>query len=98
VQELERLFPNEIAADGSKAQIRKYKVVKTPLSVYKTVPDCEPCRWAPAPPFPLPLLSFLYLYVHAIPSSQSFYPQPLDPPDSRAHPAARCVKLLTTVQ
>ena len=43
-QELERLFPGEIAADGSKAQIRKYKVVKTPLSVYKTVPECEPCR------------------------------------------------------
>lgn len=45
-QELERLFPGEIAADGSKAQIRKYKVVKTPLSVYKTVPECEPCRCA----------------------------------------------------
>ncbi|GAB4823842.1 hypothetical protein N2152v2_010888 [Parachlorella kessleri] len=44
MKELERLFPDEIAADGSKAQIRKYKVVKTPLSVYKTVPDCEPCR------------------------------------------------------
>jgi hypothetical protein len=46
VQELERLFPDEVAADGSKAKIRKYKVVKTPLSVYKTVPDCEPCRCA----------------------------------------------------
>jgi 15-cis-phytoene desaturase len=44
LQELERLFPTEIAADGSKAKIRKYKVVKTPLSVYKTVPECEPCR------------------------------------------------------
>jgi 15-cis-phytoene desaturase len=42
--ELERLFPGEVAADGSKAKIRKYKVVKTPLSVYKTVPGCEPCR------------------------------------------------------
>ena len=44
LQELERLFPGEVAADGSKAKIRKYKVVKTPLSVYKTIPDCEPCR------------------------------------------------------
>lgn len=44
LQELERLFPGEIAADGSKARILKYKVVKTPLSVYKTVPECEPCR------------------------------------------------------
>lgn len=44
MKELERLFPQEIAADQSKAKIRKYKVVKTPLSVYKTVPGCEPCR------------------------------------------------------
>jgi 15-cis-phytoene desaturase len=42
--ELERLFPLEIAADQSKAKIRKYKVVKTPLSVYKTVPGCEAAR------------------------------------------------------
>lgn len=42
--ELERLFPTEIAADQSKAKIRKYKVIKTPLSVYKTVPGCEECR------------------------------------------------------
>jgi len=44
MKELERLFPGEIAADQSKAKILKYKVVKTPLSVYKTVPGCEPCR------------------------------------------------------
>ena len=31
--ELERLFPGEVAADGSKARIRKSKVVKTPRSV-----------------------------------------------------------------
>eukprot|EP00249_Psilotum_nudum_P014381 c24794_g1_i1 orf=233-1945(+) len=42
--ELAKLFPNEIAADGSKAQILKYHVVKTPRSVYKSVPNCEPCR------------------------------------------------------
>ncbi|BDA45733.1 15-cis-phytoene desaturase, chloroplastic/chromoplastic [Coccomyxa sp. Obi] len=42
--ELERLFPTEIAADQSKARIRKYKVIKTPLSVYKTVPGCELLR------------------------------------------------------
>jgi len=42
--ELERLFPDEIASDQSKAKILKYKVVKTPLSVYKTVPGCESCR------------------------------------------------------
>jgi 15-cis-phytoene desaturase len=42
--ELERLFPTEIAADQSKAKIRKFKVVKTPLSVYKTVPGCDAVR------------------------------------------------------
>ena len=35
---------DEVKADGSLAKVRKYKVVKTPRSVYKTVPDCEPCR------------------------------------------------------
>ncbi|PKA64026.1 Phytoene dehydrogenase, chloroplastic/chromoplastic [Apostasia shenzhenica] len=42
--ELAKLFPNEIAADQSKAKILKYHVVKTPRSVYKIVPNCEPCR------------------------------------------------------
>ncbi|EFJ23885.1 hypothetical protein SELMODRAFT_232430 [Selaginella moellendorffii] len=46
MQELAKLFPDEIAADGSKAKVLKYHIVKTPrqASVYKTVPDCEPCR------------------------------------------------------
>jgi len=44
MQELAKLFPDEIAADQSKAKIVKYHVVKTPRSVYKTIPDCEPCR------------------------------------------------------
>ncbi|KAG0471495.1 hypothetical protein HPP92_016041 [Vanilla planifolia] len=44
MMELEKLFPEEIAADQSKARILKYHVVKTPRSVYKTVPNCEPCR------------------------------------------------------
>ncbi|KAC9320178.1 hypothetical protein E3N88_45995 [Mikania micrantha] len=44
MSELSRLFPDEIAVDQSKAKILKYHVVKTPRSVYKTVPDCEPCR------------------------------------------------------
>ncbi|KAG2452505.1 hypothetical protein HYH02_002744 [Chlamydomonas schloesseri] len=34
--ELERLFPTEIKADQSLAKIRKYKVIKTPLSVYES--------------------------------------------------------------
>ncbi|KAL2462504.1 15-cis-phytoene desaturase [Forsythia ovata] len=44
MKELAKLFPNEIAADGTKAKIVKYHVVKTPRSVYKTVPGSEPCR------------------------------------------------------
>ncbi|PWZ57490.1 Phytoene dehydrogenase, chloroplastic/chromoplastic [Zea mays] len=36
MEELAKLFPDEIAADQSKAKILK--------SVYKTVPNCEPCR------------------------------------------------------
>ena len=42
--ELERLFPNEIRADGSMAKIRKSKVIKTPLSVYKSTPGREAYR------------------------------------------------------
>jgi 15-cis-phytoene desaturase len=38
MKELEILFPNEIAADGSKAKLRKSHVVKTPLSVYEAIP------------------------------------------------------------
>ncbi|CAI8598046.1 unnamed protein product [Vicia faba] len=44
MSELAKLFPDEISADQSKAKIIKYHVVKTPRSVYKTVPNCEPCR------------------------------------------------------
>jgi len=33
MRELERLFPGEVAADGSKARIRKSKVIKTARSV-----------------------------------------------------------------
>lgn len=36
--ELERLFPLEIAADGSKAKLLKSAVVKTPRSVYAAIP------------------------------------------------------------
>eukprot|EP00884_Botryococcus_braunii_P005865 jgi/Botrbrau1/1527/Bobra.0107s0015.1 len=50
--ELERLFPLEIAADQSKAKIRKYKVVKTPLSVYKTIPGCDAVRPSQRSPIP----------------------------------------------
>ena len=43
--ELERLFPNEIKGDlSSGAQIRKYKIIKTPRSVYKAVAGLEPYK------------------------------------------------------
>ena len=41
--ELERLFPGEVAADGSKARIRKSKVVKTPRSVCGPLRHCQFC-------------------------------------------------------
>merc|ERR1719389_1555412 len=44
MKELERLFPSEVKADGSLAKVLKYKVIKTPRSVYETKPDLEPCR------------------------------------------------------
>ncbi|GER45071.1 phytoene desaturase [Striga asiatica] len=44
MKELAKLFPDEISADQSKAKILKYHIVKTPRSVYKTVPGSEPCR------------------------------------------------------
>jgi len=44
MQELAKLFPNEIALDGSKAKVLKSVVVKTPLSVYEATTGREVCR------------------------------------------------------
>lgn len=52
MKELERLFPGEIRADGSLAKILKTHIVKTPLSVYKTVPGCELARPSQRTPVP----------------------------------------------
>ena len=41
--ELEKLFPKHFGGDDQ-AKLRKFKVVKTPLSVYKTVPGCQQLR------------------------------------------------------
>jgi 15-cis-phytoene desaturase len=41
--ELEKLFPQHFGGDDQ-AKLRKFKVVKTPLSVYKTVPGCQQLR------------------------------------------------------
>ena len=43
MKELERLFPQHFGTENP-AVLRKSKVVKTPLSVYKTVPNCQPLR------------------------------------------------------
>lgn len=54
--ELERLFPLEIAADGSKAKLLKYAVVKTPRSVYAAIPGrnkYRPSQKSPIPNFTL---------------------------------------------
>lgn len=44
LEELERLFPEEIAADGSLAKVVKFTCVRTPTSVYETLPGCEQLR------------------------------------------------------
>jgi hypothetical protein len=46
LEELERLFPEEIRADGSPgfAKVVKFTVVRTPTSVYETLPGCEAHR------------------------------------------------------
>jgi len=54
--ELARLFPTEIAADGSKAKLRKYAVVRTPRSVYAAIPGrnkYRPSQKTPIPNFTL---------------------------------------------
>jgi 15-cis-phytoene desaturase len=43
MEELKRLFPQHFESE-SPAKLRKYVVVKTPLSVYKTVPGCQSLR------------------------------------------------------
>jgi len=48
--ELERLFPSEIAADGSKAKVLKHAIVKTPRSVYAAIPGRNKFRPSQATP------------------------------------------------
>jgi 15-cis-phytoene desaturase len=43
LEELKRLFPQHFTGDNP-ANLRKAIVVKTPLSVYKTVPGCQALR------------------------------------------------------
>ncbi|MFN7677590.1 MAG: 15-cis-phytoene desaturase, partial [Cyanobacteriota bacterium] len=43
MEELKRLFPQHFGTDNP-AQLRKSIVVKTPLSVYKTIPGCQELR------------------------------------------------------
>lgn len=51
MEELKTLFPNHFRGDNP-AQLRKYRVVKTPLSVYKTTPGCQKLRPSQATPIP----------------------------------------------
>jgi len=56
MKELERLFPTEIAADGSMAKLRKFAVVRTPRSVYAAIPGrnkFRPQQRTPIPNFTL---------------------------------------------
>jgi 15-cis-phytoene desaturase len=51
LEELKRLFPMHFTGDNQ-ATLRKAIVVKTPLSVYKTVPGCQQLRPDQASPIP----------------------------------------------
>ncbi len=43
LEELKKLFPMHFSGEDQ-AKLRKYKVVKTPLSVYKSIPGCQKIR------------------------------------------------------
>lgn len=51
MQELRKLFPHHFDGDNP-AVLRKSKVVKTPLSVYKTTPGCQKLRPSQVTPIP----------------------------------------------
>jgi 15-cis-phytoene desaturase len=51
LEELKRLFPVHFTG-ASPARLRKSVVVKTPLSVYKTVPGCQELRPSQDSPIP----------------------------------------------
>lgn len=52
LEELERLFPEEIRADGSLAKVVKFTCVRTPTSVYETLPGCDESRPSQRSPIP----------------------------------------------
>lgn len=43
LEELKKLFPMHFTG-SNQAKLRKYKIVKTPLSVYKAIPGCQKIR------------------------------------------------------
>ena len=51
MEELKTLFPSHFRGDDP-ARLRKYQVVKTPLSVYKTTPGCQKLRPGQTTPIP----------------------------------------------
>lgn len=50
--ELARLFPTEVARDGSKAKLEKFAVVRTPRSVYAAIPGRNKYRPSQRTPIP----------------------------------------------
>ncbi|MDJ0631644.1 MAG: 15-cis-phytoene desaturase [Xenococcaceae cyanobacterium MO_188.B29] len=51
MSELTKLFPKHFSGDD-RAKLLKYKVVKTPRSVYKATPGCQACRPDQKTPIP----------------------------------------------
>ena len=50
--ELARLFPTEVARDGSKAKLEKFAIVRTPRSVYAAIPGRNKYRPSQRTPIP----------------------------------------------
>ena len=51
MEELKKLFPMHFTGNDQ-AKLRKSKVVKTPLSVYKAIPGCQKLRPSQETPIP----------------------------------------------
>ena len=69
MEELKKLFPAHFSGDNP-VQLRKFKVVKTPLSVYKTTPGCQELRPNQTTPVPNFFLAGDYTMQHYLASME----------------------------
>ncbi len=70
MKEIEKLFQNEVAVDGSKAKLLKYKIVRTPQSVYKAIPGRNKYRPTQKTPIPNFFLAGSFTMQHYLASME----------------------------